>query len=92
MGLYCYSKSSALPPEPRKFTINPSGLVTFGDNKSAGIVVPVKRHGRLIDADALYVLVKRRTQNRSGGWDNTTPCLTGQDVLSAMTILEEDKT
>lgn len=49
--------------------------------------VPVSPHGRLIDADALYEVVKKRTRNWAGGWSDVECVLTGNDIKKASTII-----
>lgn len=56
--------------------------------------LPPIPHGRLIDADALYEIVKNRTRNWAGGWNDFECVLTGNDIKNAPTIVpaeEEDK-
>lgn len=44
-------------------------------------------HGRLIDADALYEVVKKRTRNWNGGWSDIECVITGNDIKNAPTII-----
>ena len=53
--------------------------------------IPVPGHGRLIDADVLYEMVKERTGNWAGGWSDIMCVLTGKDIKEAPTIIPEDK-
>lgn len=49
--------------------------------------VPKTPHGRLIDADALYKIVKKRARNWAGGWSDIECVLTGGDIKNAPTII-----
>lgn len=52
--------------------------------------VPKVPHGRLIDADALYEVVKKRTRNWAGGWNDIECVLTGNDIKNALTVIEAE--
>lgn len=53
--------------------------------------VPVPPHGRLIDADALYEVVKKRTRNWAGGWSDIECVLIGNDIKNAPTIIPAEE-
>lgn len=65
----------------------PSLAVESADRHPRCPLVPVPPHGRLIDADALYEVVKRRTRNWAGGWSDIKCVLTGNDIKNAPTII-----
>ena len=54
-------------------------------------LVPVPPHGRLGDLDALYEVVKKRTRNWAGGWNDIMCALTGDDIKNAPTIIPAEQ-
>lgn len=53
-------------------------------------LVLVPPHGRLIDGDVLYEVVKKRTRNWAGGWSDIECVLTGNDIKNAPTVIEAE--
>jgi hypothetical protein len=70
--------------------LDENGGMNMGDTTTRIILerwLPPIPHGRLIDADVLYEIVKKRTRNYAGGWSDIECVLTGNDIKNAPTII-----
>lgn len=54
-------------------------------------LIPVPPHGKLGDLDAMYEVVKKRTKNWAGGWNDIECVITGNDIKNAPTIIEAEE-
>lgn len=54
-------------------------------------LIEIPPHGDLIDRDALYEVVKKRTRNWAGGWNDIECVLTGNDIKNAPTIIDAEE-